>query len=73
MRQSFAEAAQWYAKAAQLGHANAQNILARMLVEGEGVAQDKDEALRLFKLAAAQEHGEAVENIAAYFPSAVTN
>ena len=42
--------------------------MGRLYVEGEGVALDRDEALRLFTLAAAQQHSEAAENIVKYFP-----
>ena len=49
-----AEAAVWYRRAAQLGHAAAQNNLATLYETGQGVAQDAAEAARWFRLAAMQ-------------------
>lgn len=50
--QNYAQAAEWYAKAAQQGHPAAQNRLAQQLFEGLGVAQDAEAALTWFARAA---------------------
>jgi len=42
--------------AADQGNARAQNNLACMYRDGEGVTQDNGKAVRLFRLAAAQSH-----------------
>ena len=39
-----AEAAKWYRRAAESGSIEAQNLLGDMLLDGQGVAQDVDEA-----------------------------
>ncbi|MDQ2092205.1 SEL1-like repeat protein [Marimonas arenosa] len=54
--QSFAAAAEWFAKAADLGHPAAQNHLGRYYHAGYGV--DKDQAQALKWLAAAAQAGE---------------
>ena len=50
------EAARWYRKAADQGHAEAQYQLALMYDQGEGVAQDAAEAQRWYRAAADQGH-----------------
>ena len=48
--QDYAEAiADWYRKAAEAGHAQAQFNLGTMYREGHGVAQDDAEAFRWFR------------------------
>ena len=42
-----AEAAKWYRKAAEQGHANAQNNLGLMYMSGRGVAKDNAEAVKV--------------------------
>ena len=49
-----AEAGVWYRRAAQQGHAAAQNNLATLYETGQGVARDAAEAARWFRLAAVQ-------------------
>ena len=54
-----AEGVRWYRKAAEQGHAHAQNNLGLMYYKGLGVAQDDAEAGRWFRKAAEQGHAEA--------------
>jgi len=56
---SFQEAVDKWRQVAYLGHAHAQFKLGAMLRYGDGVAQDKAEAVRLYCLAAAQGHANA--------------
>ncbi len=49
-----AEAALWYRRAAERGHAAAQNNLAALYESGQGVVKDAAEAARWFRMAAAQ-------------------
>ena len=44
-------AAQWFQKAAQQGHVNAQYYLGKCYQEGKGVYKDEDEALKWYNLA----------------------
>lgn len=53
------EAAKWYYKAGEAGHAEAQYSLGLMFLVGKGVIEDRDEALRWIKLAATQGQAEA--------------
>ena len=55
--QAFQEAAQWYRKAADRGHAAAQTELGLLFTEGLGVAQDDGEAVRWYRQAAEQGFG----------------
>jgi TPR repeat protein len=57
--QDAAEAARWYRKAAQQGHAEAQKILGDMYANGHGVARDAAEAARWYRKAAQQGYAEA--------------
>jgi TPR repeat protein len=52
--QDNAEAAKWYRKAADQGHANAQYNLGVMYSTGQGVPQDYVEAHKWFNLAASR-------------------
>ena len=52
--QNFAEAAAWFARAAETGSAQAQNQLGRLYHTGLGVAADRDTALRWLREAAEQ-------------------
>jgi hypothetical protein len=52
--QDTAEAACWYRKAADQGHAKAQHDLGLLRDAGEGVPQDRAEAARWFRKAAEQ-------------------
>jgi TPR repeat protein len=45
---NYKEAAKWFKKAADQGHASAQNNLGVMYVKGQGVRQDKSKAKMLF-------------------------
>jgi TPR repeat protein len=53
------EAAIWCIKAANANHADAAYTLGLLLIAGKGVIEDKAEAVRWFRLAAAQGHAEA--------------
>ncbi|OAV08429.1 TETRATRICOPEPTIDE REPEAT FAMILY protein [Moraxella catarrhalis] len=48
MRQDYYQAFKWYTKAANQGHAGAQNNLGVLYAEGLGVRQDKSNAKRYF-------------------------
>lgn len=50
------QAAQWYRKAAEQGHPQAQLMLGMMLKEGVGVAQNRSEAAEWLRKAAEQGH-----------------
>jgi hypothetical protein len=60
--QDYAEAVQWYRKAAEQGLAEAQNNLAGMYFGGRGVPQDYVAAHLWFNLSAAQGNEIAVKN-----------
>ena len=65
--QDYAEAVKWYRKAAEQGHARAQNNLGAMYYKGRGVPQDYAEAHMWFNLAASrfppgEDRDKAVEN-----------
>ncbi len=61
--QNYAEAIQWYWKAADLGNAKAQLNIGLMYANGKGVAQNLTEALRWFRKAADQGNADAELNI----------
>jgi hypothetical protein len=52
--QDYAEAVKWYRKAAEQGHAHAQNNLGAMYHKGQGVHQDYIQAYMWYNLSAAQ-------------------
>ncbi|MFN0317365.1 MAG: tetratricopeptide repeat protein, partial [Burkholderiales bacterium] len=54
----------WYRKAAEQGHAPGQYAIAQMYATGEGVVRDLAEARRWWKLAAAQDHVDAIVALA---------
>jgi hypothetical protein len=54
----------WYRKAAEQGHAAAQNNLGLMCVLGRGVPQDDAKAVRWFRKAAEQGYAPARNNLA---------
>ena len=56
MKQDYNEAVKWYRKAAEQGHARAQNNLSWMYAHGEGVPQDYAEAVKWSRKAADQGH-----------------
>lgn len=58
------EAVQWYQKAAAQGDAEGEYGLARMYVEGEGIEQNKEEALRLFRSSANKNYTPAIHVMA---------
>jgi hypothetical protein len=59
-----AQAVQWYRRAAERGHSDAQYRLGFMYVLGDGVRSDPEEGLRWLRLAAAQGLGDAMRLIA---------
>jgi hypothetical protein len=61
--QDYKEAAKWYRKAAEHGHAVAQNNLGAMYEHGEGVPQDYKEAAKWYRKAAEQGHAVAQNNL----------
>ncbi len=62
-KRNLAEAAYWYAVAADLGHASALYNLAVMLTEGRGVARNDAKAAKYFRRAAVQGHAKAQYNL----------
>ena len=56
---NFAEAAYWYAVAADRAHASALYNLAVMLTEGRGVSRDDDKPAKFFRRAAVKGHAKA--------------
>jgi len=59
----YSEAAKWYRKAAEQGHANAQNNLGLMYRKGQGVTQDYAEAVKWFRKATEQRDATAQFNL----------
>ena len=59
MKQDHSEAARWYRKAAEQGHAVAQYNLGVMYKNGQGVKQDHAEAVRWYRKAAEQGQADA--------------
>ena len=62
-QQNYPEAAKWFLKAAELGHAGAQSKLGVLYFKGLGVPQDHAEALKWVRMAAEQGHAEAQVNL----------
>ena len=60
---NYEEALRWFRRAAEQGHAGAQNNIGGAYREGHGVAQDYEEALRWFRRAVEQGHADAQSNI----------
>jgi len=63
VKQDRREAVQWFRKAADLGHMNAQFILGTMYDKGEDLALDQGEAFRWYRKAAEQGHKQAQFNV----------
>jgi hypothetical protein len=57
------QAADWFEKAAKQGHANAQFNLGVMHDTGEGIPQNRAEAIKWYRKAAAQQHAGAIHNL----------
>jgi len=57
-------ARQWYERAAELGHAGAQNNLGALYFDGRGVLRNPLEAAKWYRLAADQGHAVAQTNLA---------
>jgi len=64
VKQDFAEAAEWYRRAADQGGPESQNNPGVLCTTGQGVPQDYMEAVRLYGLAATQDDLEATTNLA---------
>jgi TPR repeat protein len=58
-KQRLSSAVSWYNKAAAQNHPEAQYVMGRLYVSGEGVGQNFTEAVRFYELAAAQGHAKA--------------
>lgn len=67
VRQNFTEAAKWFRKAAEQGHAKAQFNLGLMYGKGEGVGRNDAETVKWFQRAAEQGHPEAQVGLAAFY------
>jgi TPR repeat protein len=61
--ENFSQAAKLYRKAADQGHAAAQNNLGEMYEGGEGVATDEAEAVKWYRKAADQDYAVAQKNL----------
>ena len=61
--QDYAESVKWSRKAAERGHAPAQNALAFRYASGQGVKKDYYEAVRWFRRSANQGYDEAYNNL----------
>ena len=61
--QDFQEAVKWYRKAAEQGHADAQNNLGNRYYKGDGVMRNLVEAYKWFSLASAQGNEIAKKNV----------
>ena len=59
-----AEAVEWYRKSAALNDPAGEYGLSRMLISGEGVARDLDQALALLRRAVQKDHPPALEGLA---------
>ncbi len=57
------EAAKWYRRAAEQGHAGAQYELGVCYYDGEGVEENEEEALKWFRKAAAQGNADAKKKL----------
>ena len=57
LAQDYAEAVKWYRRAAEKGHADAENNLGNCYYYGKGVPQDYTEAVKWYRKAA--DHGNA--------------
>ncbi len=66
-REDYAEAVKWYRKAADQGNAEAQNNLAVMYANGQGVPQDYAEAVKWFRKAAGQGFPRAQHDLAVMY------
>ena len=62
--QDFAQAFEWYRKAAEQGHGQAQTNLGFMYQNGESVARDPGQAVQWWRKAAAQGSASALYNLA---------
>jgi len=65
--QNYAEAARWYRRAAEQGHADAQLKLGHMYKDGVGVPQDRAEALRWYGRAAERGYAYAQLNLGSMY------
>ena len=63
VRQDYAQAVQWYHKAAEQGDAEAQFNLGLMYAKGQGVRQDDAQAVQWYRKAAEQGIAEAQFNL----------
>lgn len=59
----YEEAAKWLRLAADKGDATAQDLLGKLYRDGKGVAQDASEAVKWFKLSAAQDFLDGCEDL----------
>ena len=59
VEQDYKKAVEWYRKAAEQGHADAQNNLGFMYYTGQGVEQDYKKAVEWYRKAAEQGHADA--------------
>jgi TPR repeat protein len=65
--QDFAEAAEWYRRAAEQGHADAQFNLGFLYVNGQGIPQNYAESSEWYRRAAEQGYADAQYNLGAMY------
>lgn len=63
VEQNYSEAVKWFYKAAERGHAIAQNNLGVMYYKGDGVAQDYVESVKWYRKSAEQGYADAQRNL----------
>ena len=61
MQQDYSKAVQWYEKAVKEWHPAAQYDLGVCYFYGNGVAKNRDKAIKLWKLSAEQEYEDAIK------------
>ena len=62
-----AKAVDWYRKAAEQGHAGAQNQIGLLYAEGRGVPRDDEVAFQWFRRAAEQGHASGQNNLGWFY------
>jgi TPR repeat protein len=63
VKKDYTEAMHWFRKAAEQGHAGAQNNLANMYEEGLGIPKNESEAAQWYRRAAEQSNAEAQHSL----------
>ena len=69
--EEYSEAARWYMRAAEKGHAVAQHYLAELYVKGRGVPEDYTEAVKWQRKAAEQGYAKAQKALAEMYEAGI--